>query len=78
MRVKSGDKFIKTVIVVEGSGLFPFDMLRYDSCALNHGDLAGRDLRKVTLRRFTKDGKRATHGRWISFGWIVIEDSGSN
>jgi hypothetical protein len=66
---------------VQGSGSFPFDMLRYDSCypfsssdACNipephrYGPQMGRspgNHRKVTL----VSENEPTPGRWESFGW---------
>jgi hypothetical protein len=66
----------KTTIEVEGSGLFPFDMLRYDNCVVRDPTLIeGRELRKIILTRFSLEGTPATDGRWSSFGWYVRLDS---
>lgn len=63
---------------VEGSGEFPFDMLRYDSCwpfsegrdvpSLVHYGPRGR--RRVVLQ--TTNQHAPTAGRWQSFNWRVI------
>ena len=68
---------------VEGSGTFPFDMLRYDACwpesesrdsyrlAADYGnDKNPPSRRQVTL---LSDNRHApTYGRWESFTWKVI------
>lgn len=73
---------------VEGSGDFPMDMLRYDSCypAREGTDTANlvasrhrRDrlpTRRIMLRRLvTYKHSFPTTGRWASFGWKVLEDT---
>jgi hypothetical protein len=66
----------KTTIEVEGSGRFPFDMLRYDNCVVRDSSLIeGRERRTLILTRFSLDGGPATNGRWSSFGWHVRLDS---
>lgn len=68
------------VIVVEGSGDFPIDMLRYDSCyPASEVDSAmmmhGEGLRQITLMCHRERGlKIATRDRWLSFTWRVIEE----
>lgn len=69
------------MFTVEGSGEFPFDMLRYDRCWPNASDpdvinLAPhqrgslfKSQRMVTLRGQAEP----TVGRWESFGWKVRE-----
>jgi len=67
------------VFDVRGSGHFPVDMLRYDTCVPYGQD----DINKA----FCDDGERtvrliayhskdtrgeATSGRWKSFGWNVV------
>lgn len=66
---------------VRGRGEFPFDMLRYDTCWLEHevdthliaphhrSELSRetRELRMIGLKPPTLD-------RWSSFGWKVGED----
>jgi hypothetical protein len=66
-------------VVVEGSGPFPIDMLRYDGAypareedaARIHSsfDRFARERQKVTI--VIPDG-RPTEGRWDSFGWRVV------
>lgn len=72
-------------IVVEGSGSFPADMLRYDSCFpfreedSRKIEWAYTERRRVILCRRGVNEKGATGARWQSFGWKVIEvcpDSG--
>lgn len=66
--------------VVEGSGAFPLDMLRYDSCFPSAGDdVAAMDVRgkrRVTLSRhvasFAEANRVLTPARWASFGWQVL------
>lgn len=63
---------------VEGDGLFPFDMLRYDHCwpkseAHDSTALGGghdRELRRVVL--VTGSAAAPTPNRWKSFGWRFI------
>lgn len=67
--------------VVEGSGEFPIDMLRYDSCfPSKESESRGiasdrRDLRRVTLEH-RGSGQAPTIGRWKSFLWNVVEVDG--
>jgi hypothetical protein len=72
---------------VEGSGDFPFDMLRYDSCypvreGTDTANLAKRyrgerlEKRVIRLQRIIFDRSHdPTYGRWESFGWKVIPES---
>ncbi len=71
-------KYIRTVVEVEGKGRFPFDMLRYDSCAVIEGanQITDRDMRTIKLARFSPEGTKATAARWNSFGWGVVSDTG--
>jgi hypothetical protein len=65
---------------VEGSGPFPFDMLRYDACwpasendsaVLERMDREARRHRTVfTLTLATT--VHVTEARWESFGWKVV------
>lgn len=66
---------------VEGSGLFPFDMLRYDYCwpyseghdspkIAAHPCTSDAGLRRVVLQ--TQNALDPTVGRWESFGWRFI------
>lgn len=70
--------------VVEGSGIFPIDMLRYDSCWPD-GSEAVEDIlaeypsdrafktRRVRLRCIGEfKTHRVTEARWRSFGWTVV------
>lgn len=65
-------------LVVEGSGAFPFDMLRYDSAfPYKEGDStmldSGRaERRRVVLVRRGINMNPATMARWESFGWAVV------
>lgn len=57
---------------VAGSGQFPFDMLRYDSCwpadeASAHRMAHDRERRTVKLFGYTQP----TDARWASFMWRV-------
>lgn len=72
---KQGERWMFTV---QGSGEFPFDMLRYDECWPYYGEdstrLSGsfdRALRRVVLA--TRKEGNPTDGRWHSFGWEVVE-----
>ncbi len=66
---------------VSGSGAFPFDMLRYDSCwPANAEDSAkieaiarGESGRGVSINLWTSDRnfEVPTIGRWESFNWKV-------
>jgi hypothetical protein len=72
-------KIFRTRLVVEGSGDFPIDMLRYDGCCPD-GEVDSwaiqneKGQRQVKLRRFTVAGSRAAEGRWESFGWKVVSE----
>lgn len=65
--------------IVEGSGVFPYDMLRYDACWPETEsqdsyklcrDAAG-EFRRVAL--LTDSESAPTVGRWRSFTWRVVE-----
>jgi len=67
---------------VEGSHEFPWDMLRYDRCwpksedqitslAPFHRSSSYNEKRQVKLRGLNEP----TDGRWMSFGWRVVEFS---
>lgn len=76
--------------IVEGSGHFPHDMLRYDQSAFESDQdvqLAGpndnsdwteddvrRLRRKIVLIRDTNLTKAPHVDRWRSFGWVVLAD----
>lgn len=66
--------------VVEGYGIFPLDMLRYDCCfpveSEDANAVAGEPdapTRRVAVQRWCDiaDG-RWTNGRWESFGWKIV------
>lgn len=71
--------------VVEGSGSFPVDMLRYDACTPAHSDDAismvkhfrdydYNEVRRVKLMMRSSFAKtQPTAARWESFGWRVVE-----
>lgn len=81
---KPKKEYRKTEIVVRGNGNFPFDMLRYDNAAPASSEdassIANIDeafvYRDVKLNRFSYEGDKATEGRWRSFGWVVVSDTG--
>ncbi len=64
---------------VEGVGVFPFDMLRYDGCyPVGHGDVrimthisSSEEPKRVELESFS--AASPTPARWESFGWRVVE-----
>ena len=69
-------KFIRTHIEVAGSGRFPFDMLRYDTCVpTQSAPLTHDGERTLLLTRFSPEGTPATADRWMSFGWVVTADT---
>lgn len=57
--------------VVEGSGPFPLDMLRYDesfpASELDAGIILDRGRREIMLRSYSEPQP----ARWSSFGWTV-------
>ena len=71
-----------TTFRVQGSGVFPFDMLRYDNCfphstedaiRLDSYDYTPPRNRVVTLCKYHElKNPRITEGRWRSFGWRVV------
>lgn len=65
------------VFTVEGTGEFPFDMLRYDMCWPYRGEDAAQmsghtaqKRRRVVVQHF--DTHPITEARWRSFNWQVI------
>jgi hypothetical protein len=68
----------RVFFIVEGSGTFPFDMLRYDHAwpysESKDSPSLDRDLRWGVRRvMLSSDTPQApTDGRWRSFGWQVI------
>lgn len=74
---RTPDKFYVIYYVVQGSGDFPIDMLRYDrSCPASESDshqIERFELRRVALTRFSAAGKSGPNeARWKSFGWRVV------
>ncbi len=72
-------KIRRVRFTVEGAGVFPFDMLRYDSCwpeseSRDSYELdryhEGNPRRQVTL--LSDEYHAPTVGRWESFLWRVI------
>ena len=70
-------------LIVSGSGQFPVDMLRYDSCypadtesavamISDHRDQNYLDMRDIELTSLSEKGWTPTVGRWNSFGWSVV------
>lgn len=60
---------------VQGSGYFPFDMLRYDACyPATSDDAASLNLKEArTITLISAMVAQPTEGRWRSFGWQVID-----
>lgn len=59
---------------VRGSGIFPVDMLRYDSCYPASQEDASKllddDYREIRISRTSElKGSTFTVARWQSFGW---------
>ena len=63
-----------TQFIVEGSGVFPMDMLRYDACWPAVGASAEliryKGKRTITLNTWNVG---ITPDRWRSFGWTVTK-----
>lgn len=59
--------------VVEGTGPFPFDMLRYDRCWPRYESEVGvMGVCRGGIRAIHMQGLREpTVGRWESFGWRI-------
>ena len=80
--LKKGAKSVKLYerkIVVEGTGEFPFDMLRYDAChpasERDSGEMGRTEYdspRSIRLIMTTGADRDPTTDRWASFGWLVI------
>lgn len=75
----NGQLYEAAVFPVEGNGVFPLDMLRYDACwpyteSQDSTALGGAwhdaKLRRVVLQ--TNSPTAPTEGRWKSFGWRVV------
>lgn len=68
---------------VRGTGLFPFDMLRYDRCYPARGEdvslltlVDGRAVTLVCVRPTKLDAEEVpSKMRWASFGWRVVSQS---
>ena len=79
----SPSRFQAFRFTVFGEGVFPVDMLRYDRCVPDTQEdvalafTARRDRRHVRLIGYAERGREAqpTGGRWLSFGWGVLEGS---
>lgn len=74
----------KFEFTVRGSGKFPVDMLRYDSCypadsdsatmiLLDDEEFSPRDVHLIMVRK-TRDECFPTVRRWGSFGWSCKSD----
>ena len=79
-------KFEIITYTVEGSGMFPLYMLRYDSCwpysgedafsiGMGYDDPGISDKRRVRLSTYRHQERvnEITHGRWRAFNWVVVE-----
>jgi hypothetical protein len=81
LTTRQKDKLIEAAqnaieFTVEGSGTFPFDMLRYDICwPASEPDSYRLDNGRMTNKRHVKlkGLKPPTFARWTSFGWTVLE-----
>jgi hypothetical protein len=69
-------------LVVEGSGSFPLDMLRYDACfpyeQTDSGAIERTGRRRVVLIRRGVNEHAGSEARWTSFGWKVVLATTSN
>lgn len=81
MKHAKPSKVYRTILVVEGTGEFPIDMLRYDACCPDTEEdsfeLVRREYkgtRTVSLRRFSLNGSPANEARWRSRGWRVVSE----
>lgn len=68
--------------IVEGSGVFPFDMLRYDQCWPKSETTDSAAIERTTRHVYSGDEKvtlvglgKPTEGRWNSFGWRVVSET---
>lgn len=74
-------RVFESFLVVEGSGEFPWDMLRYDSAfpltEIDSYRMRDTDdaLRRIVLRRRSVNESGGTADRWRSFGWRVVCDT---
>lgn len=82
VRVKTKQNKINTLycFTVEGSGEFPFDMLRHDRCwPASQDQVVGLaphlrstlygERRRIELRSHSEP----TEARWRSFSWLIVE-----
>ena len=68
---------------VEGTGPFPFDMLRYDRCWPCREDEDSSSLGRVDYNEYSNEPRRIQlygmshpHGdRWASFGWRLVPEN---
>lgn len=67
-------------VTVAGSGEFPVDMLRYDSCwpsdqeAVSNAFCSDLEYRTVEVSKYAMTKETDfTAGRWASFGWKVLD-----
>jgi hypothetical protein len=70
-------EFEQHLFTVEGSGTFPFDMLRYDCCwpyseGYDSGQLEPHERGKRRVVLATRWRNAPTVGRWNSFNWRVV------
>lgn len=70
------------LFAVEGSGIFPLDMLRYDECYPHNQEdvskmeaerIGDKNLRAVTLVHYGDKWWTPTVARWSSFTWTVVD-----
>ena len=76
----------KYEFTVQGNGIFPLDMLRYDSCYpvestsvnnITDGSYFNPGIYDQGIYTVTLRSERApTIGRWESFGWKVLDVKG--
>lgn len=69
----------ESLLVVEGRGDFPFDMLRYDSCLPSEEKDSNQMIRsfapeprRIVLRRRSINATYGTPDRWRSFSWSLL------
>jgi len=75
----------RQTFVVEGTGDFPIDMLRYDTCSpeteadsafVTSSFVTPNEKRTIRLKRLIANKQlKPTEGRWKSFGWKVDSKS---
>lgn len=67
-------RFVEVFFLVRGSGDFPIDMLRYDSChpyrEWDSNTLKRQEKRIILMRRFSPEKhSEGNEARWRSMGW---------